>query len=247
MSESVKGWDVRMERSLAAADASTMTHGLQGARVAAPDEIMMEAEEAGDSLTAVDKGRQETFAALFGELFREQRKAESLGWAVWALVGMYAPHLLPRVDSRSEAARHKKKMWAAVVRPLGAVELNVVAGLLAFILRPISGYNHTEKLGKRVMVFAYIFCRSETVRRTVPSLEVMGRLWGLRATNKRSAPDAAVQRMKEEMEGYFMRTGHRAEDIMMPGQKSAESRRKYSAVQMGNNHRVRGMKKTQDL
>jgi hypothetical protein len=244
MSESVKGWDVRMERSLAAADAASMTHGLQGARVAAPDEILMAAEEEREDVgtAAVDKGRQEAFAALFGELFREQRKAESLGWAVWAMVGMYAPHLLPMVTAK-EWRLKQKMMVTAMVRPLGAVDVQVVAGLLAFLMRPIGGYQHTEKLGKRVMVFAYIFCRSETVRRTVPSLEVMGRLWGLRATNKRSAPDAAVQRMKEEMAGYFQRTGHRAEDILMPGQKSAESKAKYALAQMGNDHRVRGMKK----
>jgi hypothetical protein len=200
-----------------------------------PDEALMEQED-GPGIDSAEPSvaRQETFNALFSELFSVQQNAEDVGWCAWAVCWLYAPDLLPAVDKHSTA-----RMMRSGILSLGDVDPSVVRGLMQLLTRPITkeGWKATTKLGKRVMVFAYLSCRSEAVRRTLPSLEVIGRLWGLRAANKRSAPGAAVQKIKDELLGYYLRTGHRREDIIMPGQKSEESREKYRAAAMGNNHR----------
>jgi len=201
----------------------------------APDELLMEQEETYDHC-AVDAStaRQETFNSLMSELFRVQRSAEDLGWCAWAVCWLYAPDLMPAIDGPS-----RSRMMRSGILSLGDVDPAVVRGLMAWITRPLAsgGWKATTKLGKRVMIFAYLSCRSEAVRRTLPSLEVIGRLWGLKAENKRSAPDAAVQKMKEELLGYYLRTGHRREDIIMPGQKSEASREVYRQRAMGNTNR----------
>jgi hypothetical protein len=243
----------------------SLTHGLSGARVLAPDELMMAREECDlggadevDRLDVVDGDgevdpilRQESFNGLMGALFRERRGPSALGYGVMSVAWQCAPGMLPPglTKKRGHAKEHAamKDNWVR----LGAWDRQTVMMVVLFLLRPWLGKKQVDavRLGKRTMVFAHLTVRAEVVRRVIPTFEAMGWLWGLTADNKRSAPQAMSDTVREELEQYYLRTGGRREDVALPGGKSAVAKERCRESALGNTNRVTGMarKKTQDL
>lgn len=89
------------------------------------------------------------------------------------------------------------------------------------------------RIGRRVTLLGYALVRNVVVRDVLPSLEVIGEIWGLRATNKRSAVCAAMNKLRSEL----VRTGHLPAGFRFWFEKSADARLVYEQVQLGNQNR----------
>lgn len=85
-----------------------------------------------------------------------------------------------------------------------------------------------ERTGRRVSLLAYALCRAAVVN-ALPSLEEIGRLWRLRARNKRSLPSLEMKRLLRE---------HWLAGRPMWFQKSAVAVESYAAAQAGNDNRA---------
>jgi len=94
-------------------------------------------------------------------------------------------------------------------------------------------------LGRRVSLLAYMLERGPVVRAALPCMESIGLLWGLRATNKRSAICAAMMKIQGDMDKCGMRLTMR-EPAVLWFQKGRATRARYERVQRGNGNRKKG-------
>jgi hypothetical protein len=97
------------------------------------------------------------------------------------------------------------------------------------------------ELGRRVSLLAYMLERGPVVREALPCMESIGMLWGLRATNKRSAICAAMMKIQGDMDKCGMRLTMR-EPAVLWFQKARSARVSYEVVQRGNHNRKGGVK-----
>jgi hypothetical protein len=97
------------------------------------------------------------------------------------------------------------------------------------------------ELGRRVSLLAYMLERGPVVREALPCMESIGLLWGLRATNKRSAICAAMMKIQGDMDKCGMRLTMR-EPAVLWFQKARSARVSYEVVQRGNHNRKGGVK-----
>lgn len=101
------------------------------------------------------------------------------------------------------------------------------------------GLSEALALGRRVSLLAYAYERGPVVRAALPSFEAIGKLWGLRARNPRSAVCAAMQAVvRGVVEKSQLRDMH---DEMGLTEfwfaKKRVTRRRCEVAQMGNTNR----------
>lgn len=96
-----------------------------------------------------------------------------------------------------------------------------------------------KKLGRRVTLLAYAFCRESEVRAALPSFEYIGEyIWGLKAQNKRSAVCAAMHKAVIEMvERGQLKERDAATLTDLWFAKKQVTKAKYVIAQMGNRNR----------
>lgn len=124
---------------------------------------------------------------------------EEMGLRVWLMVERLMPGLLWRLSAaeRREALAIMGRLGRELVLEVegcGEVEMRAV-------LTMVVGRETTlRRLGRRATLLAYVFERGDVVREALPSMEAIGLLWGLTATNKRSAVSAAIRNDIRRME-----------------------------------------------
>lgn len=223
--------DERLEARAFRAAEEGATHGLQSLYTRTP----------ADEVAAMEEGEPEPeedrtggVSALFGELLAWHHGPAELGLLAYAMLHALRPWWWPEGITRAERRQIERTRT-----PIITVGAEVAARMLDYHAAKVGRFDPV-KLGKRLHVFCFLFVRDSGGRRVLQSFEAIGRLWQLSATNKRSAPQAACVRMREEFAAMYVRTGGRAEDVAIPGGKSKEARAKCRAAQLGNQNRRGG-------
>jgi hypothetical protein len=122
----------------------------------------------------------------------DARDLREMGLRAFILCERLVPGCLPKTG-----ARLRKELRAVAVECWGLLRVGcdgavgevceqVVEMVLGGCCEPLA-------LGRRVSLLAYAYERGPEVRAALPSYEAIGKLWGLRARNPRSAVCAAMQ------------------------------------------------------
>lgn len=153
---------------------------------------------------------------------------EEIGLRAWIMCSRVAPGCLGVVAA---ALRREMQRVAAVCN--GHLTLRVPrdsSQVVMVVERVLGAETRTpERTGRRVSLLAYALCRGAAVVNALPSLEEIGRLWRLRARNKRSLPSLEMKRLLRE---------HWLAGRPMWFQKSAAAVESYAAAQAGNDNRA---------
>lgn len=162
---------------------------------------------------------------------------EVMGLRLWVLAERLSPGRLPRTKARMRKRLQAVAMeaWQVMQLEPGDTTMTDKDRLLDLLL---GAECEPVKLGRRVTLLGYAFERGEMMRAALPSFEVIGELWGLRAGNKRSAVCAAMDKLVRGMvERGQMRQGEAAHlsDLWFAKKKAACEA--YAAAQMGNHNR----------
>lgn len=215
--------------------AGALTHGFAGYYQDDPFEALAAKEE--EELYADEEQNDGELGAmvsgLFAELFQQSLNPRRVGLMVYYVAYAVCPDLI-RLKLK---LKEQREVMNSPVGGFPDMQPEWMRGLLTFMLGKYARRWNPERLGRRAMCFAYIQCRAQSVRRVLKSYENLGELWGLRAKNKRSAVGEAMRLMKAEMVAVHVRAGGKATDVVMPGEKDAETKLKYKAAQMGNVNR----------
>lgn len=100
------------------------------------------------------------------------------------------------------------------------------------------GEVNLKGLGRRVTLLAYILVREvDAVTDALPNTETIGKLWGLKAANKRSAVVAALMKVQADLDKSEMRQRDHATSQFWY-QKKRETRMIYAALSSGNCNRL---------
>lgn len=91
-----------------------------------------------------------------------------------------------------------------------------------------------RRIGRRASLVAYALNRSVVIRKALPSMEVIGELWKLRADNPRAAVSAAMNKLRDEME----RVGQLPPSFQFWFEKTPDARAAYAHAQQGNCNRA---------
>lgn len=90
------------------------------------------------------------------------------------------------------------------------------------------------RIGRRASLLAYALNRSVIIRGVLESFEVIGGMWGLSATNKRSAVSAAMNKLRAEL----VQGGQLPRHFRFWFEKTADARAVYEQAQVGNHNRA---------
>lgn len=89
------------------------------------------------------------------------------------------------------------------------------------------------RIGRRASLLAYGLNRSVIIHEVLPSFECIGELWKLKASNKRSAVSAAMNKLRAEL----VKNGQLPSTFRFWFEKTAEARAVYEQAQIGNTNR----------
>lgn len=234
------------------AGAETSTHGLDSLHVMSPAEILARKEEPEDEeMRSVDEERDSLFlrateAAVQGGLALQVDGLPALdvmGMRVWIMLCRYCARLAPRTRAADRRMMQRITDRSAGRLNLGAYEPEEYPRVLGFI----AGRERSPRaMGRRVSLLAYAGNKSPNVRAALPSMEVIGELWQLRADNKRSAVCAALGKIRDQVQASRDAAGIAPGLVQFFFQKRPETVAKYAAVQMGNSNRQDGMHANDD-
>lgn len=163
---------------------------------------------------------------------------EVMGLRLWVLAERLSPGRLPRTKAKMRKRLQAVALdaWEVMQVQPGETAREDTDRLLDLLL---GAECEPVKLGRRVTLLGYAFERGPMMRAALPSFEVIGELWGLRAANKRSAVCAAMDKLVCGMvERGQMRQGEAAHlsDLWFAKKRSACEA--YAAAQMGNHNRA---------
>jgi hypothetical protein len=163
---------------------------------------------------------------------------EVMGLRLWVLAERLSPGRLPRTKKkmRRQLQSVALEAWEVMQVQPGETGLEDTHRLLDLLL---GAECEPVKLGRRVTLLGYAFERGEMMRAALPSFEVIGELWGLRAENKRSAVCAAMDKLVCGMvERGQLRQGEAAHLSDLWFAKKRAACEAYAAAQMGNHNRA---------
>lgn len=217
--------------------------GFDALHVRAPDEVVMEMEEAAGGGMTNDEGgmrngleRARCLISMVMAITTGVTCVREIRDRLAVVVSYLAPDLLDR------DVWHGRKDWAAVRAAMSrceAVEWEHVSGRLLVEMLTAKGWSERE-VGKRALCLVYAFVPDESVRPPIArSFSTMGEAIGLTATNKRSAISAAMQSLVLEMvhraqrvsgrkgtgEFWFMKRSHCREALSV-AMKGKQNRKK---------------------
>jgi len=163
---------------------------------------------------------------------------EVMGLRLWVLAERLSPGRLPRTKAkmRKQLQAVALEAWQVMQVQRGDTTLEDTDRLLDLLL---GAECEPVKLGRRVTLLGYAFERGEMMRAALPSFEVIGELWGLRAANKRSAVCAAMDKLVCGMvERGQLRQGEALHLSELWFAKKRAACAAYAAAQMGNHNRA---------
>lgn len=177
------------------------------------------------------------FVRVLGNAVESRPTLEEMGYRVWIMASRVAPAQCPHSRRADLMEMRRIAGMCNGHLSLGAVDAETAGDVFDFVF---GGEKTARLIGRRVSILAYGFNKSAVVRAALPSMESIGRLWNLRARNKRSAVSAAAKKMLRDMqERLAQRRGHgaaRAVEFWFAKKKA--TREKYEAAQMGNGNRL---------
>lgn len=163
---------------------------------------------------------------------------EVMGLRLWVLCERLCPGVLPGTNAamRKRLAGVLREAWEVLQVSAGDTEADDVRRVVEILL----GMETVPwKMGRRVTLLAYFFVREDMRQVALPSFEVIGQLWMLRAKNPRSAVCAAMDKLLGELvKRGFLRQAH---EEMLPNwwfQKKQGTKKKYAIAQVGNRNRA---------
>ncbi len=115
-----------------------------------------------------------------------------MGLRAWVLCERLMPGCLPKTSARLRKDLRSVALMCWEHLRVGPVDASMdeQAQVVEMV---IGGLGDPLGLGRRVSLLAYAYERGPVVRAALPSFEAIGKLWGLRARNPRSAVCAAMQ------------------------------------------------------
>lgn len=169
------------------------------------------------------------FAAVTNNAFAGRPGIEESGWRVWIMAARCY------VLTPEAAARDRRAMREIATRCNGGLRVPRTSDVAAArVFGMLLGQEHSAwMLGRRASLLAYALNRSVIIREALPCFEEIGRLWQLRARNKRSAVCAAMNRLREEI----VKAGNLPATFRFWFEKRADARVVYSQCQTGNDNR----------
>lgn len=223
--------------------AAAACHGIDALHAQAPDELMMQMEEAqGEPARRREAERQraaEQVECLMSVL-------QALTWRTTGLLeirdrlavltGMALPDLLP-----AEPLWHGAGEWAAARTALASCQSlswEPVTGRVVVAVLTADGWE-PRPVGYRALVLLYCLQRDKGLRpRMAASLETIGTAIGLTATNKRAAVSAACKRLVADLVRAMQRQSGRTEHYDLWFTKSRATRAKLAESMKGKRNRA---------
>ncbi len=185
---------------------------------------------------AVRPERVTLLSLMLGNAVRGCPALEVMGARLWVMLGRVAPGLL--LGEFAAMSKVDKAMVRGVVgMDLGGLDAVAMEDRwrVGELLR--GGVRlGLRALGRRVSLLAYMLERGPEVRAALPCMEALGKLWGLRAKNKRSAICAAMMAIQGELDKGELRLRPGARGVLWY-QKRRATRGTYAGAQAGNHNR----------
>lgn len=189
------------------------------------------------------------FCRLLENAVRGKPPVEDMGWRMWLMLERLAPGSVWRLkdaEERRAVLRVAREAGGAldlagVVQEVAVEDVQRVACLL------VAGEDQPRRLGRRVMLLAYAFCReSGPVRAALESFEDMGQHLGLTANNKRSAVSAAMKVLVKSIieSGELRHQDHPRTELWFA--KKRETRERCARAQRGNENRRNALAKQEE-
>lgn len=178
----------------------------------------------------VDAGAESLFEVVLNNAFAGRPPLAESGYRIWIMAARCC------VPVPVAAAADRRAMRDIATRCNGGLRVPQATNARAVFELVRGDADSAWLLGRRASLLAYALSRNVIIREALPSFEVIGELWRLRATNKRSAVCAAMNKLREEL----VRCGQLPRTFRFWFEKSADAKLVYAQAQAGNTNRAGG-------
>lgn len=176
-------------------------------------------------------GRDSLFVVVTNNALAGRPALEEIGYRTWI---MAARCFVPVPVATAADKRAMQKIATQCNGGFAVPRTEDAQAVFELILGVATG---ARSMGRRVTLLGYALNRSVIVREALPNFEEIGKLWELRAANKRSAVCAGMNKLRAEL----VRVGKLPPSFRFWFEKSADVRAVYEQCQRGNDNRAHGV------